>query len=707
MLMDSDVCGKRYEGRETNEAMESLLIKISQVKKQIEAARVASIKEKCRKNVMNVDLTTSQLCELSKSIKNIHLEDQTGSRNMLSFRIENPLFQHSGYAHGSGEKDSINNQEASPSSIIKLPYVEKIPPYTTWVYLDKNRRMPDDQSVVGRRQIYYDQSGGEALISSDSEEEITEPEEAKHEFSEGEDQMLRTILQEHGLTEEVLDVLSQYIRATSSAIKERYTNLCEKSRKDSRGNLGIDVETDLESALESVDNLFCRRCLVFDCRLHGYNQNIVTPYEKQPQFNEVGENGKPCSDQCYLWSRKQVFEELTPSKIGSKSIPSVSCSDKRINGNSLETAIPKASAGAANESTPTGPSNESSVMPNEKVLKHKGEFEGALSGCEWRPLERDLYLKGIEIFGKSSCLIARNLLSGLKTCMEVYTYMFKGGDSMVQSCAAFPNSRLEDNGTDDNNHTELEIPSRSRLFRKRGRARKLKYTWKSSGHPSIRKRIADGVQKAAKIGFGDATVPRASVEAGSAHALQPTVNVIQMFAGIVGLGEPPARGDGYQCGNMNLLLKQRKKILLAKSNVAGWGAFIKNPVNKNDYLGEYTGEIIGHKEADKRGKIYDRANSSFLFDLDEKCVLDAYRKGDKLKFANHSPAPNCFAKVMMVAGDHRVGIFAKERIEPGEELFYDYFYSPDQAPPWAWKPEWSKREDSSVPHGRACKHQSH
>lgn len=48
-----------------------------------------------------------------------------------------------------------------------------------------------------------------------------------------------------------------------------------------------------------------------------------------------------------------------------------------------------------------------------------------------------------------------------------------------------------------------------------------------------------------------------------------------------------------------------------------WGCFQK-PVNKNDYLGEYTGELISHREADKRGKIYDRANSSFLFDLNDQ-----------------------------------------------------------------------------------------
>lgn len=39
-------------------------------------------------------------------------------------------------------------------------------------------------------------------------------------------------------------------------------------------------------------------------------------------------------------------------------------------------------------------------------------------------------------------------------------------------------------------------------------------------------------------------------------------------------------------------------------------------------------------------------------------VLDAHRKGDKLKFANHSPDPNCYAKVIaeICIGISRTGL---------------------------------------------------
>ncbi|XP_048232352.1 histone-lysine N-methyltransferase CLF isoform X2 [Ricinus communis] len=885
-----------------------ILSVIDSIKKQVAANRCVSIKKRMDENKQKLIGVTNHLYKLSKERRNSWINVTDSGVDLLTKRQKDALGMHSGVDASNGDKDSNSSQEDGHASTavllgssipvknavrpIKLPEIKRLPPYTTWIFLDRNQRMTEDQSVVGRRRIYYDQNGGEALICSDSEEEIIDDEEEKRSFIDSEDYILRMTVKEVGFSDPVMELLAQCLSRSPSEVKARYEILTKEEKalgdsknKDSEAQIvNSFLDKDLEAALDSFDNLFCRRCLVFDCRLHGCSQDLVFPADKQHTWNHPDEENVPCGSHCYksvlrleridtanspqygdigensvrpsdgmvvqISSRKKSSAQSARRRVKSSQSESASSNAKNVSESSDSEIGPRQDATSPSKAKLAGKCQRNSKRVAERVLScmrkrqkktvasdsdsvasggllpgdmklrstsHKENEDASSSShknvkspttgrsrrkestiqdnnnlvrgeindgppseiitdppatssndtsrkeelidenvCKkelsdnrsWKAFEKSLFEKGVEIFGRNSCLIARNLLNGLKTCWEVFQYMTCSENRLACQAGDAANSlegysKFDFNGAMGSN----EVRRRSRFLRRRGRVRRLKYSWKSTAYHSIRKRITErkdqpcrqynpcncqtacgkqcacllngtccekycGCPKTCKNRFRGCHCAKSQCRSrqcpcfAADRECDPDVcRNCWVSCGDGSLGVPNQRGDNYECRNMKLLLKQQQRVLLGRSDVSGWGAFLKNSVGKHEYLGEYTGELISHREADKRGKIYDRENSSFLFNLNDQFVLDAYRKGDKLKFANHSPDPNCYAKVIMVAGDHRVGIFAKERISAGEELFYDYRYEPDRAPAWARKPEasGSKKEDGAHTSGRAKK----
>jgi uncharacterized protein len=117
-------------------------------------------------------------------------------------------------------------------------------------------------------------------------------------------------------------------------------------------------------------------------------------------------------------------------------------------------------------------------------------------------------------------------------------------------------------------------------------------------------------------------------------------------------------------------------VVVKRSPIQGRGVFAREPIARGIRVLEYTGERITSAEADAGADddAPSRRHHTFYFAVDDATVIDGGRGGGDACYVNHCCDPNC----EIVIARKRVYIHTVRRIEPGEELTYDYWYVTDE-----------------------------
>ncbi|KAJ7088459.1 SET domain-containing protein [Mycena belliarum] len=131
-----------------------------------------------------------------------------------------------------------------------------------------------------------------------------------------------------------------------------------------------------------------------------------------------------------------------------------------------------------------------------------------------------------------------------------------------------------------------------------------------------------------------------------------------------------ARAD--VCQNTDIQYARWKRTTVAPGRW-GIGLFMAEVAEPGDLIIEYIGELIYDPTADSREPIAMHRGRNYLFQLNSTLSVDGTYAANAARYINHDArAPSCRARVRMVNGEHRIGIYAIKKLNVGEEVLFNY-----------------------------------
>ncbi|KAJ6465402.1 hypothetical protein C8R45DRAFT_839883 [Mycena sanguinolenta] len=126
------------------------------------------------------------------------------------------------------------------------------------------------------------------------------------------------------------------------------------------------------------------------------------------------------------------------------------------------------------------------------------------------------------------------------------------------------------------------------------------------------------------------------------------------------------------CQNADIQRMRWKRTKVAPG-LWGLGLFMAEAAAIDDLIIEYVGELIFEATTDSREPVSEHRGRNYLFELNPTLSIDGTYAANDARYINHDgERPNCCAKVRMVNGEHRIGIYASESLKPGEEVLFNY-----------------------------------